>query len=339
MTEPAETIADASKDELILAALAALGGEARDVNERDLFLAAWHAFPNTMRWVDTALPNPDTFTASLRRLDQRGAINRVGKQQRGSSRRGRRRGAFEPGRSGVVKARIVDGGLDRGGVTDALVQEVRGLMPSREDTASLSDGALIAICASLRADVGRHIDEPALVELAFHKFPARFAYQARPEFPDTERVRNAIGVAIDEGLLTRALELTRRGERIAGEWQQHASMRIDQSSAHAVGELKLAARVEQSNGFRGFADSGTLALTKADELHRMLRIPPSNDPRPLAKALVARARGLRRIDKGGLAEYLEALAQRHNPEVATLARELMSEEDGQHETNGTGGSA
>ena len=46
------------------------------------FSNRWHAFPNTMRWVDTALPNPDTFTASLRRLDQRGMIQRIGKQQR-----------------------------------------------------------------------------------------------------------------------------------------------------------------------------------------------------------------------------------------------------------------
>ena len=40
---------EASKDDLVLAALAVLGGETRDVNERDAFLACWHAFPNTMR--------------------------------------------------------------------------------------------------------------------------------------------------------------------------------------------------------------------------------------------------------------------------------------------------
>src|SRR5437868_4476457 len=99
--------------------LAVLGGETRDVNERDLFLASWHAFPNTMRWVDTALPNPDTFTASLRRLDQKGAIVRVGKQQR-QPRRRRRKTALDAGR-GVVKARVAEGGLERLGVRAELV--------------------------------------------------------------------------------------------------------------------------------------------------------------------------------------------------------------------------
>lgn len=61
--DPLENV---TKDELILAMLAVLGGENREINERDFFLASWHAFPNAMRWVDTALPNPETFMASLR---------------------------------------------------------------------------------------------------------------------------------------------------------------------------------------------------------------------------------------------------------------------------------
>src|SRR3954466_13854764 len=95
-----ERLSDATKDELILAMLAFLGGEEREINERDLFLASWHAFPNTMRWVDTALPNPDTFTASLRRLDQRGYITRIGKQERAKRRSRRRKAGLGPGRSG-----------------------------------------------------------------------------------------------------------------------------------------------------------------------------------------------------------------------------------------------
>src|SRR5689334_399697 len=76
-----------SKDNLVLGMLAVLGGDRDAINERDLFLACWHAFPNTMRWTDTALPNPDTFTASLRRLDARKFIAREGKQRR--ARRGK----------------------------------------------------------------------------------------------------------------------------------------------------------------------------------------------------------------------------------------------------------
>ena len=111
------TVESSSKDNLVLAAVAAMGGESQDVNERDAFLACWHAFPNTMRWVDTALPNPETFTAALRRLEQRGYIQRVGKQRRAAGRRGpsRRRTIVDPGRSGVVKARVVEGGLEAAG--------------------------------------------------------------------------------------------------------------------------------------------------------------------------------------------------------------------------------
>src|SRR3954454_13129943 len=112
-----------SKDQRILAMLAVLGRDRREVNERDLFLACWHAFPNAMRWTDTALPNPDTFTASLRRLDADGVINRIGKQER-SRRKGRRRQAVDVGRSGVVKAQINDGGLAKAGVTDADIERV-----------------------------------------------------------------------------------------------------------------------------------------------------------------------------------------------------------------------
>src|SRR3954451_12078846 len=104
--------------------LAVLGGTTRDVNERDLFLASWHAFPNTMRWVDTALPNPDTFTAALRRLDQRGFIRRIGKQQR-QKRQRRRKTALDAGRSGVVKARVVEGALEHAGINQTLVDQVR----------------------------------------------------------------------------------------------------------------------------------------------------------------------------------------------------------------------
>jgi len=114
----ADPLGTVSKDDLVLATLAALGGETAEVNERDLFLACWHAFPATMRWVDTALPNPDTFTAALRRLDKRGYILRVGKQKRvkgrGKRTPARRKTVLDaPGKVGVVKARIADGG--RGG--------------------------------------------------------------------------------------------------------------------------------------------------------------------------------------------------------------------------------
>src|SRR5438034_11632368 len=112
MSDP---LAAASKDDLILAMLAVLGGENREVNERDLFLACWHAFPNAMRWADTALPNPDTFTASLRRLDADRIITRIGKQARSKAKKRPRAAAFEAGRSGVVKARVNEGGLEKAG--------------------------------------------------------------------------------------------------------------------------------------------------------------------------------------------------------------------------------
>ena len=105
-----------SKDQLILAMLAGLGGDRREINERDLFLACWHAFPNAMRWTDTALPNPDTFTASLRRLDADGIIERIGKQER-SRRKSRRRQASTSAvrsREGADRrGRACEGGLTR----------------------------------------------------------------------------------------------------------------------------------------------------------------------------------------------------------------------------------
>jgi hypothetical protein len=314
------TVEEASKDDLVLAAVAALGGESQEVNERDAFLACWHAFPNTMRWVDTALPNPETFTASLRRLEQRGYIRRVGKQQRATGRRSssRRRTIVDPGRSGVVKARIVEGGLEKAGVSPELVAEVASLVPDADRIRSLSDAALVALCVGLREQSGRHLDEGALVELAFHKFPSRFSFGPRPEFPDTSRIHRGMEDAERDGLLNTDLTLTAHGRKRVTEWGEQLRLGLDRSTAHASGDLKFASRIEQSPGYVAYSDSGTLVRTKPDELFRMLRVPPTTDPRPVADVLRTRLRALARIDKAEVGTYLLEVARRHNADVAAL---------------------
>jgi hypothetical protein len=321
-----DVLAEVTKDDLVLAMLAAMGGEERDVNERDLFLACWHAFPATMRWVDTALPNPDTFTASLRRLDKRGYIVRVGKQQRrGKRTKARRRTVLDAGK-GVVKARIASGGLEAAGLPPPVVEAVGRLLPDRRVGASLSDATAIAICVGLREREGRGVDEGALVELVFHRFPDRFAYAERPEFPDLERVRSAIRAARDSGLLGSGLSLTEAGRKAADEASTEREASIEASQAPAVGELRVAARIEGSEGYAAYAEHGTLLKTKPDELYRALRIPPTADPRPVADALRARVRGLRRIDKGEVASYLLEVAARHNQGAFALVREEQGDE-------------
>jgi hypothetical protein len=312
---------EASKDELILSMLVVLGGEDREVNERDLFLACWHAFPNTMRWVDTPLPNPDTFTASLRRLDQRGYIVRAGKQERSKGRRRKRKPVLDPGRSGVVKARVAAGGLENAEISRELIDEVRRLIPDPSATKSLPEASLIALCIALREDQGRSVDEGALVELAFHKFPERFAYQERPEFPDVGRIRAATDQALEAGLIDKHYRLTKEGRNLVTEDQEKLDLRADVSEAHKAGDLKAADRIERSVGFQAYAEHGTLAATKGDELFRALRIPPTANPHPIANALMRRTQALRRIDKGDVADYLMALAEKHNPEVAELVEE------------------
>lgn len=306
-----------SKDQRVLAMLAALGGERREVNERDLFLACWHAFPNAMRWTDTALPNPDTFTASLRRLDADGLIDRVGKQER-SRRKSRRRPAIEVGRSGVVKARIRDGALDKAGLVPEAIDQVRRLVPPPDAYRAVDDATLIALCIRLRRDDQRHVDEGALVETAFHKFPAAFAYVERPEFPDTARITNGLAEAIERGLVTKGLDLTDAGRDDTERHEDLIELRLDASESHKTGAFKLAERIAAMPGYEQYRATRTLTSTKADELFRALRVAPTTDPRPLAQALVARSRDLRRIDKGEIAEYLYRVAERYNPEVVAL---------------------
>lgn len=334
-------ISQASKDDLILAMLAVLGGEARDVNERDLFLASWHAFPNIMRWVDTPLPNPDTFTASLRRLDQRGHIERIGKQQRrGKRSRSRRKTVLDaPGRAGVVKARISKGGLEQAGVSQELVDEVQRLLPDPKLAATLTDGHAIAMCVGMREQVGRGVDEGALVELAFHRFPDRFAYEQRREFPDLERIRAAIREAHEQGLLGAGLSLTEAGRVAAAEVVGDRDIRADASQAQEVGDLRSAGRVERSAAYQAYAENGTLIKTKPDELFRALRIPPTTDPRPIAEALRARVAAFRRIDKGEIGDYLLAVAARHNQDAFNLIRDDESPSGGLvTDATNTGGS-
>lgn len=312
-----DVMAGATKDDLVLTMLAVLGGDRAGINERDLFLACWHAFPNTMRWVDTPLPNPDTFTASLRRLDQRGSIERQNKQQRGKGTR-RRKTVLDPTRSGVVKARIAEGGLERAGISPELIAQVRMLRPDDDAIRELSDGSLVAVCVGLRESESRHIDEGVLVELAFHKFPSRFAYIERNEFPDTERIRAALVDARRSGLVTDDFGLTKKGHDAVAAWQDTLEMRLDPSQAHHAGDLRFAARIEKSHGFQAYIENETLVPTKPDELFRALRVPPTTDPTPVASALTSRVTAMRRIDKGEVAEYLLRVAARHNRDVVDI---------------------
>ncbi len=325
-----DALAEISKDDLVLATLAVLGGETTEVNERDLFLACWHAFPAAMRWVDTALPNPDTFTASLRRLDQRGYIVRVGKQKRQKRRRRatpRRKTILDaPGRAGVVKARIAEGALATAGIAPRTVAAVAGLLPN-QGSAALADPQAIAICIGLRSDNGGRLDEGALVELAFHRFPDHFAYSERPEFPDLQRIRNALGEAREQGLVDKGFGLTEKGRSLADDGVARRDISLATSNAPTPGELRGANRIEKTEAFRAFTENGTLVKAKSDELYRALRVPPSADPKPLAEALRSRVRGLRRIDKGEIAAYLIAVAAKHNADALELVRfEIESEQ-------------
>src|SRR5207244_3827137 len=161
-----------------------------------------------------------TFTAALRRLDAGGYIVRLGKQQRkargrqGSSRRSKR-GALDAGRSGVVRARVAFGALERAGIDSTAIEAARRLAP----------------------------------------------------LPET---------------------YAQTGEQVASD-EDAAALRIDQSEGPKVGALKSAARIEATAGYREFLETSSLSATKADELFRLLRVPPTTDPRPLAAALRARA--------------------------------------------------
>lgn len=306
-----------SKDHLVLAMLAVLGGDRREIVERDLFLACWHAFPNAMRWADTALPNPDTFTASLRRLDADGLIVRVGKQARNQKRRPTRKTVLDLSRSGIVKARLRQDALERAGIGPAQLQAVRELTTPPDTYAALPAHLLILICIGAREGEERSTDEGALMETAFHKFPAVFAYQHRPEFPDLQTVRAAMTEAQRRGLITNRLALTAAG-RNELEAHQGIQLRLDASESQRTGAFRLAQRIESSPAYVAYEAAGKLAATKGDELFRTLRLPPTVDPRPIAAALSARAAELWRIDRGDLAKYLLKLAQAQHPEALHL---------------------
>jgi len=312
----AASLGDLSKDQLVLSMLAVMGGRERDVSERDLFLACWHAFPSAMRWADTALPNPDTFTASLRRLDADGLITRSGKQERGRSKASRRKDvALRVGKSGVVKTQISQDGWERAGVTDEHLDEVRRQAPRPEQYRSIDPSVLIALSAGAREEQGRATDEGALVELAFHTFPARFSYAARPEFPDLDVIRKAIRRAQEARLIDPGYNLTEVGRaRVANE-DSRLNIRADASTSVRTGGLRLAQRIEASEAFQRFEASGSVAATKADELFRALQLPPTTDSRRIASALRTRTRELRRLDKGEVAEYLVRLAERYHPDA------------------------
>jgi hypothetical protein len=332
MINPTEVM---SKDQLVAAMLAAMGGERREVNERDLFLACWHAFPNAMRWADSALPNPDTFTASLRRLDADGVILRVGKQARVKSRKTTRRAALEVGRSGVVKARVKEGGLERAGISQEQVEAVRSLAPAPESYRRLPRTLLVLLCIAAREAEARVTDEGALVETAFHKFPAAFAYAPRPEFPNVEAVREAVAKARADGLLGDRFELTPAGRATVDEQGASLAVRIDASESYKTGAFRLAERIDRSPAYLRYREDGSLSMTKGDELFRALRLPATTDAGRIASALQTRSKELRRIDRGDLVAYLLRVAEKHNPEAIPLLDGDLAEAAAEPKEDGT----
>jgi hypothetical protein len=219
-----------------------------------------------------------------------------------------------------VKAQIVDGGLAKAGLTEADIERVRRLLPSPDLYRAVPDPVLLAVSVKARRDENRHVDEGTLVETAFHKFPAAFAYRERPEFPDTARIKDAIAGATRQGLITQDFTLTAAGRAEVEKRGNLIDLRIDASESHKTGAFKLAERIAATAGFEHYGATGTLTATKADELFRVLRVAPTTDPRPVAQALIARSRDLRRIDRGDLADYLFQVAEQHNPEAHALAQ-------------------
>ena len=193
-----------TKDQLVLAMLAVLGGESREISERELFLACWHAFPNAMRWADTALPK-STFTASLRRLDADGVLTRVGKQARPVRQKRTQRAALEAGRSGVVKARIPTGGLIQAGLSAEDIQAVESLVVPPDAYRNVNPGVLVALCLKPKGKGGlgwRSVDAQLILGVCL---------APGPEFPDTDQLRGAVRVAAEKGWVDGQLRLTDRG--------------------------------------------------------------------------------------------------------------------------------
>lgn len=312
-----------SKEKLVLAMLALMGGETHAVSERDLFLSCWHAFPNAMRWVDTSLPNPDTFTAALRRLDAAGYVKRLGKTLRDPRKRRRAPGKRQqlpdgPKSTRAVRAMLTPGALEKAGVGAEVLRSVQRLAIPREDYTERDPATLVVTCAALRSRADRQVDEGWLTETAFHTFPAVFAYSERPEWPDVERVRAAIRQARAAGLLDAGLQVTEAGHRLVGDPTYSLDAKLDPSSSFRAGTVRFAARIEDTEGYRCWIEHRTLALTKPDELYRMLRVPPTTDPQPLVDALTVRLRDLRRVDKANVADYLMKLAETYNQDVFTI---------------------
>ena len=161
-------------------------------------------------------------------------------------------------------------------------------------------------------------DEGALVETAFHKFPAVFAYAPRPEFPDVETVRAAVSEARASGLIGSRFELTDAGKRMVNEHGSSLALSIDASESYKTGAFRFAQRLDISPAYQRFRATGSVSDTKGDELFRALRLPATTDARRIANALQSRSRELRRIDRGDLADYLLFVAEKHNPEVIPL---------------------
>ena len=165
-------------------------------------------------------------------------------------------------------------------------------------------------------------DEGAIVETAFHKFPAVFAYAPRPEFPDVEAVRVAVAEARANGLLGPKLRVaTEAGRALVDE---HApSLEASASTRpRATKPAPSASRSASRPRRRTPKTSPGDRPARGHEGRRAVPGPPAAGDDGHAPdcvcARVARTKELRRIDRGDLVDYLLHVAEKHNPDVIPL---------------------
>jgi len=230
--------AEASKVQLVTAALYLIGGDSRFVVVDELTVACHRLAPAVFSWPAYAwLPNFDSVRVTL--VDARRAeLIKEGDTGRGRTLRG---------------VRLSDKGLEWIRRNGGFLAYLRGRLPDPDGYTKLPPKQLLAVALSVAcaADKADGASRERLAAEAYRLFPACFALAAFPGWPDAGKVDRALS---DNDLVA----------EIEGMW------RVSAAGAREVTSLTESLHVRAAEGFgaterRGTKGASHLAVTRVQE--------------------------------------------------------------------------
>lgn len=286
---------EASQPQLAAAVVDRCGGRVQSIPWETIAMAIWRAFPERAS-LRTGLV-PDTYNIQTWVWDA--------KTKFGLLSGGTREGGWRLTPEG---ARWLD--------ENPLVRDrIRELLPDRSDYSEVPNHELILVC------LGNVPTTRSTITLeAFRRFPETYGLAPSQVWPDSAAVDGALQSAARNGWVTNSSDrfnLTDSGARRKSEVEKTiGSRRTAAISSRRSLAGYYVGRVERTNPYRTYLETGDRDTGTADELYVLMRCPPNAGPDLAAASLAELLDNIARADRPDLLEFVSRWANRALPDLS-----------------------